>query len=180
MLSAASTAVPEWCALIQIFRSAPFLSRTTTSMKTSSILSFAIALGLATSAAALPLAAQATTTPAPKTMEHHGAGSGWKELDAFHELMAATWHPAKSGDLTAIRAKADSLSASAKLWAASKVPTACDTKPIRDAIADVVAGSAKVAQMVTNKGADADVRIALSDVHERFEVVEHGCQPKHH
>ena len=149
-------------------------------MKTSPVLSFAIALGLVTSAAALPLAAQATTTPAPKSMEHHGASSGWKELDAFHELMAATWHPAKSGDLTAIRAKADSLSASAKLWAASKVPTACDTKPIRDAIGDVVTGSAKVAQMVANKGADADVRTALSEVHERFEVVEHGCQPKHH
>ena len=149
-------------------------------MKTASIVSLAFALGLVTTAAARPLAAQATTTPAPKTMEHHAAGSGWKELDAFHEIMAATWHPAKSGDLKVIRAKADSLTASAKVWAASKVPAACDTKPIRDAIADVVTGSAKVAQLVANNGADADVRTALSDVHDRFEVVEHGCQPKHH
>ena len=131
-------------------------------------------------AAARPLAAQATAAPAPKSMEHHGASTGWKELDVFPELMAAAWHPAKSGDLNVIRAKADSLSASAKAWAASKVPAACDTKPIRDAIADVVAGSAKVAQIVANKAADADVRTALSDVHDRFEVVEHGCQPKHH
>ena len=149
-------------------------------MTTPSIVSFAFALGLMTSAAALPLAAQATSTSAPKSMEHHGASSGWKELDAFHELMAATWHPAKSGDLKVIRAKADSLSASAKTWAASKVPAACDKKEIRDAIADVVKGSEKVAQLVTDKGADADVRTALHDVHERFEVVEHGCQPKHH
>jgi hypothetical protein len=151
-----------------------------TFMKTASIVSFAFALGLTTSAAALPLAAQATAAPAPKSMEHHGASSGWKELDAFHELMAATWHPAKSGDLKAIRAKADSLSSSAKAWAASKVPAACDTEPIRKAIADVVAGAGKVAQLVANNGADADVRTALSDVHDRFEVVEHGCQPKHH
>jgi type IV secretory pathway TrbL component len=149
-------------------------------MKTVTSVSIACALGLTISAAALPLAAQATGTPAPKTMEHHGASSGWKELDAFHALMAATWHPAKSGDLKVIREKADSLSASAKVWAASKVPAACDTKPIRDAIGDVVTGSAKVAQLVTDKGADADVRTALSDVHDRFEVVEHGCQPKHH
>ena len=147
---------------------------------TTSIASFAFALGLMTSAAALPLAAQAPATPAPKSMEHHGASSGWKELDAFHELMAAAWHPAKSGDLKVIRVKADSLSASAKVWAASKVPAACDKKEIRDAIADVVTGSAKVAQLVTSNGADADVRTALQDVHERFEVVEHGCQPKHH
>ena len=151
-----------------------------TFMKTASIVSCAFALGLMTSAAAAPLAAQAPATPAPKSMEHHGASSGWKELDAFHELMAATWHPAKSGDLKVIRAKADSLSASAKVWAASKVPTACDTKVVRDAMADVVTGSEKVAQLVASKGADADVRTALHDVHERFEVVEHGCQPKHH
>lgn len=147
-------------------------------MKTSTVLSFAF--GLLSSAAAVPLAAQATSAAAPKTMEHHAAASGWKELDAFHELMAATWHPAKSGDLKAIREKADSLSASAKTWAASKVPAACDKKPIRDAIADVVTGSAKVATLVASNGADADVKQALHDVHERFEVVEHGCQPKHH
>lgn len=161
------------------FRPVPFPASPTMSfMKTVSVVSFA--LGLMALAAARPLVAQATSAPAPKSMEHHGASTGWKELDVFHELMAAAWHPAKSGDLNVIRAKADSLSASAKAWAASKVPAACDTKPIRDAIADVVAGSAKVAQIVANKAADADVRTALSDVHDRFEVVEHGCQPKHH
>ena len=165
--------------MVQIIRPVLLLPCILSLMTTKSIGSFAFALGLMTSAAALPLAAQATTPPAPKSMEHHGA-SGWKELDAFHELMAATWHPAKAGDLKVIRAKADSLSASAKAWAASKVPTACDKKEIRDAMADVVTGSAKVAQLVADKGADADVRTALHDVHERFEVVEHGCQPKHH
>lgn len=148
-------------------------------MNAGSIVSLAAAIGLVTSAAALPLAAQSSGTPAPKTMEHHAAGSGWKELDAFHELMAATWHPAQSGDLKVIRAKADSLSASAKAWAASKAPAACDTKAIRDAITDVVAGSTKVAELVAKNGADADVRTALQDVHERFEVVEHGCHVKH-
>ena len=149
-------------------------------MTTARISSLAIALGVMAFAGALPLAAQATTTAAPKAMEHHAASSGWKELDAFHEIMAATWHPAKSGDLKVIRAKADSLSASAKAWAASTVPAACDKKPIRDAIADVVTGTEKVAQLVSSNGPDADVRTALSNVHDRFEVVEHGCQPKHH
>ncbi|HEX6050348.1 MAG TPA: hypothetical protein VFZ21_13795 [Gemmatimonadaceae bacterium] len=122
-----------------------------------------------------PLVAQAPA-PASKSMEHH-ASSGWKELDAFHEILAATWHPAASNDLQPIRAKADSLSASAKKWAASAVPAACDTKPIRDAIADVVAGSAKVAELVAATASDTDVRASLHHVHERFEVVEHGCHP---
>ncbi len=138
-------------------------------------LSSVLAVALAVATSSTTLGAQASP-PASKGMEHH-ASSGWKELDAFHEIMAATWHPSASNDLQPIRAKADSLSASAKRWAGSAVPAACDTKPIRDAIADVVAGSAKVAQLVAAKASDADVRASLHHVHERFEVVEHGCHP---
>ena len=133
-------------------------------MKTQSILLTAMLV------LAAPLAAQ----------DHHAMASGWKELDAYHTVMAATWHPAKNNDLKPIRAQADSLSASAKRWAESKVPAACDTKPIKDAIAAVAAGSAKVAQMVAANAADAELRAALSEVHERFEVVEKGCKPGHH
>src|SRR5690242_20124 len=95
-----------------------------------------------------PLAAQ----------EHgdHHAMSGWKELDAFHALLAATWHPVGSGDFKPIRDKADSLSLAAKAWGDSKVPAACDTDPLKSAIKDVVAGSAKVQQLVAKNASDAD------------------------
>lgn len=107
--------------------------------------------------------------------DHHGK-SGWKELDAYHELMAATWHPAKSNDLKPIRAKADSLASAAKVWSESKVPAACDTKPIKDAIADVVTGSTQMLHLVHGNAGDAELKAALHDVHERFEVVEKGCK----
>jgi len=142
----------------------------------------ALRIGIAAVGASLiavsPASAQATSTAAPKAMDHHASSSGWKELDAFHEIMAATWHPASSNDLKPIRAKADSLSASAKRWAASTAPAGCDTKEIRDAITDVVTGSAKVSELVTKSADDGAVRAALHDVHERFEVVEHGCHVK--
>ncbi len=134
------------------------------------------AISLATFVAVAPLSAQ--------SMDHgkdHHAESGWKELDAFHTLMAATWHPAKSNDLKPIRARADSLSLAAQAWSKAKVPTACDTEPMKAAIADVVTGSAKVEQLAAKNASDADLRSALHDVHERFEVVEKGCKPaKHH
>ena len=134
------------------------------------------AVSLATLVVGAPLSAQ--------SMEHgkdHHAESGWKELDAYHTLMAATWHPAKSNDLKPIRAKADSLSAAAVVWSKSKAPAACDTEALKSAIADVVTGSARVQALVAKSATDADVRAALHDVHERFEVVEKGCKPsKHH
>lgn len=132
-------------------------------------------IALASVAIAAPLSAQ------DHGMDHHKS-SGWKELDAFHTLLAATWHPAGVGDYKPIRAKADSLSMAAKTWGDAKVPTACDSAPLKAAIADVVSGAAKVQQLVAKNAADAEVRAALHDVHERFEVVEKGCklEPKHH
>lgn len=108
---------------------------------------------------------------------HHAARSGWKELDAYHDLMAATWHPAQKDDLKPARAKADSLVAAAKAWSDSKAPAACDTKPIKDAIAEVLAGSTKVLHLVHGNAADAELKTAMHDVHEKFEVVEKGCKP---
>src|SRR5688572_15088233 len=131
-----------------------------------------LTLAFAIGTAVTPAAASAQDMAS----DHHAA-SGWKELDAYHTLMAASWHPAKSNDLKPIRARADSLSLAAKLWSESKVPAACDKAPIKAAIADVVSGSAKVAQLVSVNAADAELRAALSDVHDRFEVVEKGCQP---
>lgn len=130
----------------------------------------------------IPATVTAQATPPKKAMgemgEHHMSGSGWKELDSFHMILAATWHPIeKSNDLKPIREKATSLSDAAKAWAASKVPAACDTTPIRDAIAAVVTKSKDVAQLVAKQAPDADVKAALHDVHERFEAVEEGCKP---
>jgi hypothetical protein len=135
----------------------------------------AVALVTVSAATAATAAAQTTTRPVEK-MEHHAAASGWKELDTFHTLMAATWHPVSaSNDFTVIRQKADSLTATSKRWAESKVPAPCDKKEIRDAIAAVVKGSEAVATLVAKKAPDAEVKTALHDLHEKFEVVEHGC-----
>jgi hypothetical protein len=142
---------------------------------------FASLLALAPAA---PLLAQAQAALAKeKTMKAMGDDhmmSGWKELDAFHTVMAATWHPvAKSKDLTVIREKAGALADAAQAWSTSKVPKACETKEIQDAIAAVVAQSKSVAQLVEKKASDADVTVALRDVHTKFEVVEKGCHLGH-
>jgi len=126
-------------------------------------------------AIASPLAAQ------DHGSDHH-AMSGWKELDAFHALLATTWHPVGSGDFKPIRAKADSLAQAAKAWSESTVPAACDTEPLKAAIKDAASGAAKVRELVGKGATDADLKAALHEVHERFEVVEKGCKvgSKHH
>lgn len=133
------------------------------------VLALSLTLGVGT------LSAQAAPTK-PMDMSH--AMSGWKELDAFHMLMMETWHPvSKSGDLKPIRAKATAMSDAAKTWAASTVPAACDTKPIRDAVAAVARDSRSLADLVAQQGADAELKTSLAKLHDTFEVVEGGCKP---
>ncbi|MDQ8160071.1 MAG: hypothetical protein P3B76_11440 [Gemmatimonadota bacterium] len=107
----------------------------------------------------------------------HGAAKaeGWKELDAYHQLMMATWHPAKDkNDLAPIRAKAAEMVASAKLVAASTSPMACQKPELLKAQAALPMETEKVAAMVAAKAADTDLKAGLKGLHDRFDVLE-GC-----
>ena len=143
---------------------------------------------LATSAAliAAPLSAQdkPPVKPPVAEMDHskmdhskmdHGAAKaeGWKELDAYHLLMMATWHPAKDkNDLAPIRAKATEMVASAKLVAASKAPMSCQKPELLKAQVGLPVETEKVAAMVAAKAADAELKAGLKGLHDRFDVLE--------
>lgn len=136
---------------------------------------------------ASPLAAQekppAKAPAKTEAMDHaamHGAAT-WKELDAYHQLMMATWHPAKEkSDMAPIRAKAGEMVASAKLVAASKAPASCASKPeVQKAQAGLPGETEKVSKLVAAKASDADVKAGLKALHDAFEVLEGGCGAKH-
>jgi hypothetical protein len=153
---------------------------------------------------AAPLAAQ---KPAPKDtakaamagMDHskmagmdHGAmqdkmksgakAEAWKELDAYHALMMATWHPAKEkNDLAPFRAKAAEMVASAKVVAASKAPASCGSKAeVIAAQKALPAETEKAAKLVSPKTTDADLKAALKTLHDKFDVLEMGCGAMEH
>lgn len=148
----------------------------------------------ALSMAVCSVAVSAQATPpktTPKTMEkpmemmdhskmeaEHGK-SAWKELDAYHMLMMATWHPAKgTGDMAPLKAKAADMEKAAKLWADSKPPKGCDAPKLKDAVAKVNTGSKDLAAMVTKGTDDATLKSKLSELHDTFEIVEGGCKPE--
>ena len=110
--------------------------------------------------------------------EGNHAASGWKELDAYHMLMMATWHPAKEkSDMAPFRAKAMDMVASARLLSASTPPKGCDSPALKKAAADLMPATSKAADMVAKKATDAELKTALGGLHEKFEVLEEGCKP---
>ena len=107
------------------------------------------------------------------------AASGWKEMDAFHQLMMATWHPAQGkGDLAPARAHAGAMADAARSWAAAAVPKACDTPATRTALTALATDSRALAELAAKPTtADAELKTALKALHDRFEPLEHGCAP---
>ena len=118
-----------------------------------------------------------------KPEENHAA-SGWKELDAYHEFMMATWHPAKGkNDLAPLRAKAADMLASANALAKSTPPKACDSPEVRSAVSALPL-IAKEVELGVRKGMpDEQLKSTLEAGHRFFEKAEAGCAApgkKHH
>lgn len=143
--------------------------------------------------AAAPAFAQTVTPPKPPAMggmdhskmeggkmdkmDDH-ASSGWKELDAYHQLMMDTWHPAKGkNDLAPTRAKATAMSDQAKVLGKSIAPKGCDSPALKTAAAKLVPQTQALADMVSAKADDAALKTALKALHDQFEVLEMGCMP---
>ena len=120
--------------------------------------------------------------PPPKPMSgmesHHASSSGWKELDQFHEILAATWHPVGMGDFKPVKEKAAKLLEAAKAWGDSKVPAKCDKKPVRDAVASSVLNANAVADLVAKQAPDSSVKDAMKKLHDGFEAAEDNCTAK--
>lgn len=119
-----------------------------------------------------------------KEQEASHTMSPWKELDAYHMLMMATWHPAKDkSDMAPTRAKIGEMVASAKTLAASTAPKGCDGPKLKETAAALPGATQGVADLVAKKADDATLKAALKDLHEKFDVLEGGCvmpkAPKH-
>ena len=144
-------------------------------MKVSLLPVIALAVSVALSAR---VHAQAPKHDMMAMEKEHAAATGWKELDAFHTLLAGTWHPVeKSKDFKPIRMQAADLADAAQALNAAKAPKQCDGKSVRDARAAISLGTRTLANQVVRKASDADVRKALQAIHTRFESVETKCRP---
>jgi hypothetical protein len=133
--------------------------------------------------APLSLTAQDPAKPTPEAekkgmMDDHMMGP-WKEMNAFHRVMAATWHPAsQKGDVAPLKAKATELLSAADAWAASKppaMPASCADSTVIAAVKKVATETKTLLGLVESNADDTRLKSALKGVHDTFEVAEKSC-----
>ena len=128
------------------------------------------------------LQAQEMSRPRPDsaasaTMESHMMGP-WKEMNAFHKVLGATWHPASKQDLVPLRVRANELKAAADAWAASRAPeslASCASEEVKAAITKVAKDTRGIAAMIVAGADDTWLAASLKGVHDTFEVAEKAC-----
>ena len=103
----------------------------------------------------------------------------WKEMNAFHRVMGATWHPAsQKRDLAPLKAKAKELLSAADAWAASRppaMPASCGDSTVVAAAKKVATDARALVGLVESNADDTRLMSALKGVHDAFEVAEKAC-----
>jgi hypothetical protein len=101
----------------------------------------------------------------------------WKELKAFHSVMAATFHPSEEGNLQPIKERSGEMVEKAKALAASKVPDEFNKPEMLKAIQELVFGSEKLDAMIKAKATDEEITKYLSGLHDIFHTIVGLCKP---
>jgi hypothetical protein len=133
--------------------------------------------------APVSLVAQDTTRTRPDSsamaghMDDHMMGP-WKEMNAFHRVLVATWHPAQKNDLIPLRVRAKELKTLADAWAASKppeMPVACASEEVRAAVTKIARDSRGLVALLAAEADDEWLVASFKGLHESFEVAEQRC-----
>lgn len=102
--------------------------------------------------------------------------TNWKEMDAFHQVMSATFHPAEEGKLEPIKARSGEMVDKAVSWKKSKAPAGYNQKAVKASLKKLVSGSKELNQLVKDKANDELLKHKLSSLHDIFHEIMEKCE----
>jgi hypothetical protein len=104
----------------------------------------------------------------------------WQELDAFHEVMSKTFHPAEEGKLEPIRSRSAEMLEKATAWKNSTAPEGYDKNAVKKNLKELVKGAKEINKMVQDKADDASLKEKLSKLHDTFHEIVEKCEKEEH
>lgn len=101
----------------------------------------------------------------------------WKEMDEFHSVMSATFHPAEEGNLEPIKKRSGEMLEKATAWEGSEAPAGYDKKAVKSTLKKLVKGAKEIDKMVKENAADKALTDKLSGLHDIFHEIMEKCRP---
>jgi superoxide dismutase len=100
----------------------------------------------------------------------------WASLYAFHQVMAQTFHPSEEGNLQPIRQRSEEMVEKALALQLQPIPASFNTPEIKKSIADLVAGSKELNELVKKRTDDKTIAAKLSSLHDVFHTIQGLCR----
>lgn len=104
------------------------------------------------------------------------ANDKWAELDAYHNVMSQTFHPAEEGKLEPIRKRAGELAEKAKQWLDSKPPKIYESADIKALLVKLNTESKTLADSIAKGAKDEQIKKDLTALHDRFHEIIGACR----
>ena len=104
----------------------------------------------------------------------------WNELEAFHEVMSKTFHPAEEGKLEPIRSRSQEMVDKAVAWNSSSPPAGYDKNAVKKNLKKLVTGAKAINKLVQNKATDNEIKEQLSSLHDVFHEIVEKCEKEDH
>jgi hypothetical protein len=104
----------------------------------------------------------------------------WKEMEAFHEIMAKTFHPAEEGKLEPIKVRSQEMLEKAIAWQNSTAPEGYNQKAVKKSLKELVKGAKEINSLVKEKAADDVLKAKLSRLHDVFHEIMEKCENENH
>lgn len=95
--------------------------------------------------------------------------------EAYHKVMASTFHPVEEGNFMPLKEKAGELKSVAKEWASVKVPEGLDKKELKKNLKLLVSESSNVEKLVKKDASESDLKAAIFSLHDVFHNIVGLC-----
>jgi hypothetical protein len=100
----------------------------------------------------------------------------WKEMENFHEVMSATFHPAEENNFAPLKKHAAELLDRAKKWKASTAPAGYNAKTVAPILEKLVLATDEVNKAVKAKKSDVDLKKLITKAHHVFHEIAEKCR----
>ena len=100
----------------------------------------------------------------------------WEDAkEAYHEVMAATFHPAEEGDFKPLREDYKGLAMKAKDWGSIAVPDKLSEKELKPMLEKLYMESQKLGKLVEAKASDEELKKGIFALHDVFHGIVGLC-----
>jgi hypothetical protein len=104
----------------------------------------------------------------------------WKEMNEFHSVMSATFHPSEEGKLEPIKGRSQEMLDKATVWQKSTAPEGYDKKAVEKSLKKLVDGCTELNKLVKAKAADEVIKKKLAELHDVFHEIMEKCEKGDH